>query len=263
MRTYRTLLPALLVSLGAALLAGCQHAPPESGPEGAPGCSFGSAPAGTRVLVFSRTAGYRHASIPAGVAAITAMGERYGFQVEHTENAAAFTDSTLSRVAAVVFLNTTGDVLDAAQQEAFERYIRAGGGFVGVHAAADTEYGWEWYGRLVGAYLKSHPQPQQATVRVEDASHPSTQCLTTPWPRTDEWYDYRALPPAGSHVLATVDEATYQGGTMGAPHPIAWYQRFDGGRAWYTGMGHTEESYSDPAFLAHLTGGILWVTTPS
>ena len=240
--------------VAASLLAACDGS---SGPDQGR-CADARAASGSRVLVFTRTTGYRHPSIPAGVAAVTALGDRHRFAVEHTEDPSAFTDQNLARFAAVVFFSTTGDVLDAAQQAAFERYVRAGGGFAGVHSATDTEYEWPWYGQLVGAYFKSHPAIQQATVRIQDATHASTRCVPTAWVRTDEWYDFASAPASGVTILATLDESTYQGGTMGASHPIAWYHRFDGGRAWYTAMGHTEESYSEPAFLDHIAGGILW-----
>jgi len=186
------------------------------------------------VLVFSKTAGFRHDSIPAGIAAIRQLGQQNGFTVDATEDAAAFTDTNLARYQAVVWLSTTGDVLDATQQSAFERYIHAGGGYAGVHAAADTEYDWAWYGRLVGAYFNSHPAIQQATVKVEDHSHPSTASLPDSWTRTDEWYNFRTDPRANVHVLASLDETTYQPGTgaMG-DHPTAWCQNFEGGRSWY------------------------------
>ncbi len=216
------------------------------------------ADAATRVLVFTKTAGFRHESIPAGVAAVSALGAEHGFAVEPSEEGGTFTDANLTRFAAVVFLNTTGDVLDADQQAAFERYIRAGGGFAGVHSASDTEYDWPWYGELVGTYFSSHPAIQEATVHVADATHPATRCVPPVWTRTDEWYDFRSRPAAGIRVLATVDESTYQGAVMGSPHPIAWSHTFDGGRAWYTAMGHTIESYAEPDFLDHLLGGILW-----
>lgn len=211
--------------------------------------------------MFSRTVGYRHESIPDGVNAIAAIGEEYGIAVEHTEDAAAFSVANLARFSAIVFLSTTGDVLDSTQQVALESFVRDGGGFVGVHAAADTEYDWEWYGRLVGAYFLSHPSVQQATVRVEDSTHLSTTCLPPSWTRTDEWYDFGTVPSDSVTILATVDESTYSGAAMGPPHPIAWYHRFDGGRAWYTAMGHTSESYREPAFLDHLAGGIVWAAT--
>jgi len=157
-----------------------------------------------------------------------------------------------------VFLNTTGDVLDATQQTAFEGYIQAGGGYVGVHAAADTEYGWPWYGELVGAYFHSHPAIQSATIKVADRVHPSTAGLPARWVRTDEWYNFTANPRGDVHVLATIDENTYSGGNMGFDHPIAWCHAYDGGRAWYTNSGHNATTYTEPRFLDHLAGGILW-----
>lgn len=216
------------------------------------------ASAAARVLVFTKTAGFRHESIAVGIAALCGLGEEDGFAVEPTEDAGAFTDVNLARFDAVVFLNTTGDVLDADQEAVFERYVRAAGGFAGVHSASDTEPAWPWYRELVGARFLSHPAVQQATVHVVEGAHPSTRGLPAAWTRTDEWYDFDSRPSAAVHVLATVDEATYQGGTMGAPHPIAWYHGFEGGRSWYTGMGHTTESYTEPDFLAHLRGGVLW-----
>ena len=208
------------------------------------------------VLVFSKTTGFRHDLIPPGIAAITALGSEHGFGVDSTEDAELFTDAALARYKVVVFLSTTGDILNATQKAAFERYIRSGGGFVGIHSASDTEYQWVWYGRLVGAYFASHPQIQQATIHFEDPAHPSTQDLPTVWQRTDEWYNFRSNPRGKVHVLATLDEATYSGGKMGADHPIAWCQAIDGGRSWYTAMGHTAESYAEPLFRRHLLGGI-------
>ncbi|MER7458084.1 ThuA domain-containing protein [Micromonospora sp. NPDC126480] len=210
------------------------------------------------ILVFSKTAGFRHDSIPTGIAAIQQLGADNGFNVDTTEDGAAFTDENLARYRAVVWLSTTGDVLNADQQAAFERYIRAGGGYAGVHAASDTEYSWAWYGDLVGAYFASHPANQQATVKVEDQAHPSTADLPERWSRFDEWYNYQSNPRGDVHVLATLDETSYApgAGAMGHDHPIAWCQDFDGGRAWYTGGGHTRESYAEPEFLAHLLGGI-------
>ncbi|MDQ7904483.1 ThuA domain-containing protein [Phytohabitans sp. ZYX-F-186] len=210
------------------------------------------------ILVFSKTAGFRHDSIPAGIAAIQQLGADNGFTVDATEDAGAFTDANLDRYAAVVWLSTTGDVLDADQQAAFERYIRGGGGYAGIHAASDTEYSWAWYGDLVGAYFASHPANQTATIKVEDPAHPSTAHLPAKWTRFDEWYNFQTNPRADVHVLASLDERTYTpgAGAMGADHPTAWCHDFDGGRAWYTGSGHTIESYSEPDFLAHLLGGI-------
>ncbi len=211
---------------------------------------------GMKVLVFSKTAGFRHASIPAGIKAIRQLGARYKFTVQATEDAAVFNDESLEAFDAVIFLNTTGDVLDDAQQEAFERYIRGGGGFVGVHSATDTEYDWPWYGRLVGAYFAGHPAIQEAVVVVHDRKHPATRHLPARWERRDEWYNFRAQP-RGVTVLASLDVESYEGSTMD-PHPIAWCHNFDGGRAFYTEGGHTKASYRDPAFRQHLAGGIFW-----
>jgi type 1 glutamine amidotransferase len=210
------------------------------------------------VLVFSRTAGYRHASIEAGVAAVKALGEQDGFRVDATEDAAAFADERLRAYRAVVFLSTTGEVLDAGQQAAFERYIRHGGGFVGIHAATDTGYEWPWYGALVGSYFKRHPVIQPAVLTVVDASHPSTRHLPIRWKRTDEWYDFRGDLAPDVTVLMRIDETTYRGGRMGAMHPMAWHHEYDGGRAWYTALGHTIESWQEPLFLDHVRGGIAW-----
>ncbi|WP_433529417.1 ThuA domain-containing protein [Micromonospora sp. CA-263727] len=210
------------------------------------------------VLVFSKTAGFRHDSIAVGTQAIRDLGAANSFTVTATEDAAAFTTGNLAQYEVVVFLNTTGDVLNASQQSAFESYIGAGGGFVGVHAAADTEYDWPFYGNLVGAYFQSHPAIQQANVRVENRAHAATAHLPQTWTRTDEWYDYRANARPGARVLANLDESSYSGGAMGADHPIAWCKTYAGGRSFYTGGGHTQASYADPAFRTHLLGGIRY-----
>jgi type 1 glutamine amidotransferase len=214
--------------------------------------------AGFDALVFSKTAGFRHSSIPAGVAAIEKLGSEHGFDVDATEDPGAFTDENLAQYEVVVWLSTTGDVLDEEQQAAFERYIRDGGGYAGVHAASDTEYDWPWYGGLVGSYFAGHPAQQTATVKVAGRSNPSTQGLPSRWERFDEWYNFRGNPRGTVRVLATLDEKTYDAGStaMGDDHPIAWCHEYDGGRAWYTGMGHTEASYAEDLFLGHLLGGI-------
>ncbi|MFJ6695086.1 ThuA domain-containing protein [Streptomyces sp. NPDC091272] len=211
-----------------------------------------------RVLVFSKTGGFRHDSIPEGVAALKELGRTSNITVDSTEEAAQFTTSNLARYDAVVFMSTTGEVLNTDQQKAFENYIRTGGGYVGVHAAADTEYEWPFYGGLVGAYFASHPQIQKATTRFEDHTHPSTAHYGESVERTDEWYNYRTNPRAKARVLATLDETTYNGGTMKGDHPIAWCQTYEGGRSFYTGSGHTKESYAEPAFRQHLLGGLRY-----
>ncbi|MEU2760270.1 ThuA domain-containing protein [Streptomyces sp. NPDC007094] len=213
-----------------------------------------------RVLVFSKTAGFRHDSIPAGIEALKEIGEDTDITVDSTESAAQFTTSNLARYDAVAFLSTTGDVLNAEQQKAFENYVANGGGYVGIHAAADTEYDWEFYGGLVGAYFDSHPQIQPVTVRVEDHDHPATAHLDEEWERTDEWYNYRTNPRDKAKVLATLDETTYTGGNMKGDHPISWCQTYQGGRSFYTGLGHTKESYAEPAFRSHVLGGLRYAT---
>jgi type 1 glutamine amidotransferase len=210
------------------------------------------------VLVFSRTAGYRHDSIPAGIAAVRALGEQNKFRVDAGEDGRVFTDANLAQYRVVVFLNTTGEVLGAAGQAAFERFIRRGGGFVGVHSASDTGYDWPWYGGLVGTYFRRHPVIQPATLKVVDPSHVSTRHLPIEWKRTDEWYDFHSDLDRQITVLIRIDETTYRGGSMGADHPMSWYHAYDGGRAWYTALGHTASSYSEPLFLDHLGGGIMW-----
>jgi len=217
-------------------------------------------PAEVKVLVFSKTEGFRHESIAAGTEAIKMLGSRNDFTVVTTANADDFNENNLKDFMAVVFLNTTGDVLDPVQQSQMERFIQAGGGYVGIHSATDTEYGWPWYGKLAGAYFDSHPMNpnvQEGTVNVVQANHPSTDSLPDSWNVEDEWYNFKALDPANM-VLMTVDESTYEGGTNGANHPIAWYKEYDGGRSFYTAMGHTNEQFSESKFLSHLLGGIKY-----
>ncbi|MFG1678102.1 ThuA domain-containing protein [Micromonospora sp. NPDC049282] len=210
------------------------------------------------VLVFSKTAGFRHDSIATGTQAVRELGAANNFSVTATEDAAQFTAANLARFEAVIFLNTTGDVLNATQQAAFEAYVGGGGGYVGVHSAADTEYDWPFYGNLVGAWFASHPAIQPATVKVEDRAHAATAHLPQRWNRTDEWYDYRTNARSTAHVLASLDESSYSGGSMGGDHPHAWCKSYGGGRSFYTGGGHTQASYAEPAFRAHLLGGIRY-----
>ncbi|WP_353125589.1 ThuA domain-containing protein [Parapedobacter pyrenivorans] len=213
----------------------------------------------SKILVFCKTAGFHHNSIEQGIRAIQELGLANGVGVDSTVNATRFNDATLKQYDAVVFLSTTGDVLDEAQQQAFERYIQAGGGFVGVHAATDCEYDWPWFGKLVGAYFAGHPAPQEALLDVINRDFPATKPLPSQWKRKDEWYRFRKRPE-GVEVLINLDEESYDAGEqgMGNPHPISWYHEYDGGRSFYTGLGHTEESFSEPLFLQHLWGGITY-----
>ena len=209
-----------------------------------------------KVLIFSKTAGFHHASIAVGIPAIVKLGQENNFDVDTTTDATKFTYDNLKQYAAVIFLSTTGDVLNDAQQAEFEKYIRAGGGFVGVHSATDTEYNWPWYGNLVGAYFRNHPDHQQeAVLHIVDPNFPATKGLPAEWKRLDEWYNFKWIAP-NLHILITIDEKTYTGGNNGDNHPMSWYHAYDGGRAFYTALGHTDASYSDPLYLGHLLGGI-------
>jgi type 1 glutamine amidotransferase len=206
------------------------------------------------LLVYSRTTDYRHDSIPAGVAALRGLGD---FAVHATEDPAAF-EAPLDRYAAVVFLSTSGDVLTPAGRERLAAYIGAGGGFVGVHAAACTEYGWPYYGELLGARFERHPAFQPGRAVVEDHDHPATRHLPPVWRFTDEWYDFRTNPRGAVRVLLSADESSYDGGGMGDDHPLAWCREQGAGRVFYTALGHAAEAYDDPDFRAHLLGGITW-----
>ena len=211
-----------------------------------------------RILVFSKTAGYRHESINTGKIALIKLGKENGFQVDTTENENYFNEDSLKNYSAVIFLNTTGNILNSPQQISFERFIQAGGGYAGIHAAADTEYDWPWYGKLAGGYFMSHPQIQEATINVIDKTHIASKHLPEKWIRKDEWYNYKELN-TNVKVLLSLDEKSYQGGKNGENHPISWFHEFDGGRAFYTGLGHTNESYADPLYLKHILGGIKYV----
>lgn len=220
---------------------------------------------GAHMLVFSKTAGWRHDSIPAGIEAMKKLADQYGFTVEATEDASVFTDENLKRFNTLVFVNTTGDILNEAQEIAMERFIQAGGGFAGIHAAADTETGgeWYWYRRLVGGVFKSHPgEPdnvQHAHLQVLNPEHPATRDVPRAFDLTDEWYDYLELYPYRRDLL-TLDENSYIGGLHGHHHPISWYHQFDGGRAFYTGLGHTSEMFSEPHFTKLLVRGLRYAT---
>ncbi|MCK7557757.1 ThuA domain-containing protein [Chitinophaga sedimenti] len=210
-----------------------------------------------KVLVFSKTAGFRHDAIPVGKLAMLKLGADNGFAVDTTEDAGKFTYDNLKQYASIVFLSTTGDILNDAQQAAMEQYIRKGGSFVGIHAATDTEYDWPWYNQLVGAYFLSHPAQQTATLKVVDHNHPSTKHLPNDWIRKDEWYNFKSIVP-GLKVLIKIDESTYQGGKNNGDHPMSWYREYDGGRTFYTELGHTKASYEEPAFLQHVLGGLQY-----
>lgn len=210
-----------------------------------------------RVLVFTKTEGFRHTSIEVGVQTFKALGEEHGFNIFHTENAAQFTDENLKQFKVVVFLNTTGNVLNSSQEEALQGYVNQGGSFMGVHAATDTEFDWPWYGKLVGAYFENHPKPAEAILKKTPYAHQATAHLEAEWEHFDEWYNFKSISN-DIQVLLFLDESSYSGGENGRHHPIAWCQEFDGGRMFYTGLGHTVEAYNDTNVKQHLLGGILY-----
>ncbi|MCH8547346.1 MAG: ThuA domain-containing protein [Balneolaceae bacterium] len=210
------------------------------------------------LLIFSKTSGWRHDSIEPGIEAVAELGRNNGFSVTATENAGHFRLENLERYDAILFLNTTETVFDESQRNAFQQFIQSGGGFAGVHSATDTEYGWPWYGELVGAYFDNHPNDpnvREAIVRVVNPDHPSTEMLPEEWERADEWYNFGYMNEE-VHVLLELDTDSYEGSDHPGNHPIAWYHEFDGGRAFYTALGHTKESFSEELFLEHLLGGL-------
>ncbi len=211
-----------------------------------------------KVLVFSKTSGFRHGSaIAAGKRAIQELGTKNNFQVDTTENAEVFTANNLKQYTAIIFLCTTGNVLNDQQQQAFEQFIKNGGGFVGLHSSADTEYDWPWFGELNGAYFKSHPKQQEAVFNIVDPDNIATAHLPKPWKRFDELYNFKWIG-LDLHVLITIDENSYTGGENGEFHPMSWYHEYDGGRAFYTALGHDNKSYEDPLYLQHILGGIRY-----
>ena len=231
-----------------------------------------------RALVFSKTAGFRHKdSIPLGNALLAQQFKAQGLEADITEDAAVFTAENLAKYRVVAFMSTTGDIMgdvlakDASKEAkdanvkvaetrraAFQAWMENGGAFVGIHAASDTEYKWPWYGKMIGGYFAGHPKIQPATLRPVIKDHPSTKHLPDEWKRKDEWYSFRNLQP-DNVVLILLDEKTYEGGKNGDYHPIAWCKEVGKGRMFYTALGHTKESFSEPDFIKHLDGGVRWV----
>lgn len=217
-----------------------------------------------KALVFSKTQGFRHQSVPEGVSAIKKLSDKHRFQVYATEDASVFTDESLAQYDLIIMMSTTGNIFDDAQKAAFQKFVQSGKGVVGVHSAADTEYDWEWYSKMMGGQFNHHPHQQTARLKVVNQNHPSTYHLNKNWLRTDEWYEYKNFNQ-DVNILIQLDETTYDVGTkdgkkagMGEVHPIAWYHEFESGRVFYTGLGHVEEAYEDADFLDHLYGGIWY-----
>ncbi|MGM0946418.1 MAG: ThuA domain-containing protein [Bacteroidota bacterium] len=214
-----------------------------------------------RALVFSKTAGFRHQSIPDAVVAIKKMAQTQVFSVHTTEDANYFTDDNLSKFDVIILASTTGTIFNEEQKAAFQRFVQSGKGVVGIHSATDTEYEWPWYNQLIGAYFLAHPKQQTLRLETVDANHPSTWHLPKNWLWTDELYEFRDINP-NIKVLINADESTYEPAKpMGAKHPMAWYHEFDGGRVFYTALGHVESAYQDADFLKHLYGGIWYAAT--
>ncbi len=210
-----------------------------------------------KILIFYKTAAYKHASIPAGIAAISKLGQEFKFQTDTSSDSNLFTPENLKSYDAVVFLSTSGDMLNSLQQSAFENYIHAGGGYMGIHGASAGGYNWPWYGKLVGAIFNGHPVQQFATFKVIDRKNRASRHLPASWNIKEELYNFKSIS-ADIRVLITVDESTYTGGTNGSYHPMAWYREFEGGRSFYTALGHADEKYTNPLFLRHILEGIRY-----
>jgi len=232
-------------------------------------CEAAEAGEPLRILVFTRTAGFRHGSIADAQAFFSKLPAKEGIAATLTEDPAVFADAALADFDVVAFVNTTGEILNDEQQGALERFVQSGRGWVGVHSAADTEYQWNWYGRLVGAYFISHPLlPVEVDVTTEDGDHPSTDHLPKSFKFTDEIYNFDRNPRYDNAILLTIDEAGFiypnipDTPSMGADHPVAWYKEFDGGRSFYTNLGHRPDTWRDPLFQEHLLDGIRWAAGP-
>lgn len=210
------------------------------------------------VLIFTKTEGFRHESIQKGVETLSQILKTNHIEFTHTENSEYFTGDSLQKFQGVIFLNTTGDILNEEQEKAFEEFYNSGKGFMGIHSATDTEYDWQWFGELLGGHFKSHPDIQQAKIDVIDRTHISTKHLKEQWLHEDEWYNLKNINPE-IKILMLLDESSYQGGEMGKIHPIAWYREDGKSRMFYTGLGHTPESYDEPDFQKHLLGGIYYI----
>ncbi len=223
-----------------------------------------------KALLFTKTDGFHHESIHEGVATIRMLASRHHFQVDWHENATIFNDKALEAYSVIIFLNTTGNILNDDQQAAFEKFIRAGKGWVGIHSASDTEYEWPWFTKMVGMMFKIHPQNQTAYLKVENANFPGMERFPAKLLWTDEWYEFQERKADDLKFLLSVDEKTYnpnvkwgtnEGKGMGNFHPISWYHPYDGGRAFYTALGHIPLTFSDQIFQNHIYGGIYWAAT--
>ncbi|KAJ4287192.1 hypothetical protein N0V90_012590 [Kalmusia sp. IMI 367209] len=214
-------------------------------------------------LIFSKTAGYRHASIPAGIAAITKLLVQTGpFHVSASEDAETiFTTSRLSQFHVVILLQTSGNFLTSGQLSALQEYMRSGGGVFAIHGAAAGMLSSAWYGKLIGAHFDRHPDPEPGSMLVSDASHPIIASQDPPEKWMDEWYNFTSHPAQNKHlkILLRGNTKSFKGGNHGDDHPLAWCQEFDGGRSAYIALGHFDEAYGDEWFMGIVRRGILWV----
>ncbi|HKH61022.1 MAG TPA: ThuA domain-containing protein [Flavitalea sp.] len=223
-----------------------------------------------KALLVTTTKGWHHESLHAGVLALQDLGKKNFFDVVLFENPNGFTDKYVEQFQVIIFLNTTGDIFDSAQQKVMERFIQSGKGYVGIHSASDTEYDWEWYTKLVGRMFHIHPAIQTARMNVIDTKFPGLQGFTGNKLFTDEWYEFGPEKTSGLNYILAIDESSYnakvqwgakKGEGMGQLHPVAWYHNYDGGRAFYTALGHVPTIFSDPIYLNHLYSGIFWAAT--
>jgi len=221
-------------------------------------------------LLFTKTDGYHHESINDGVTAVKQLADRNFFTVEWHENAEVFNDKKLSEFDLIIFLSTTGNILTDDQKSAFTKFIQSGKGFVGIHSASDTEYEWDWYTKMVGRTFHIHPVIQTAVLDVQDYNFPGMERMPKSFYWTDEWYEFTEERIDGINYILTVDEKTFDpnvqwgekiGKGMGDFHPISWYHKYDGGRAFYTALGHVPATFSDKLFMEHIFGGIYWAAT--
>lgn len=243
----KKLISTSLLVIGFFLMLGsCTQSPPDPNQKDMP-----------TLLIFSRTKAYRHECIEPGTIALESYFKTHGIHSMHSEDSSMISDEKLKPFDAIIFFQTTGNILDTMQQLALQKFVESGKGFVGIHSAADTEYDWPWYVNMVGAQFADHPDIQSATLQKTDTTHIACKHLPTRWTRTDEWYNFKQ-PPTDVEVLLNLDESTYQGGTMGPNHPMSWCHPYDGGRAFYTALGHTVESYKDTLFLEHVLQGVKW-----
>jgi len=223
-----------------------------------------------RALLITNTAGWHHDSIGAAVPALQQLAKDHDFDLIWPNQLNVLSDRGLANIDVIIFMLTTGDILNDDQQAAVERFVQSGKGFVGIHTATDTEYDWPWYTQMLGAQFMIHPAVQSATVVVQNPNFPGMDKFAPRSLRTDEWYQFTAPLPESFSVLLTVDESSYEpkadwgrvkGEGMGAWHPISWCHEYDGGRAFQTSLGHLPSAYSDPVFLHHVYGGIYWAAT--